>query len=61
MKIKKFDVVELHNHNKATVLEIKGNNQYFAEIVNLQGITIDNKTITNNEIKKVIYSKEPIR
>ena len=57
MRIKKFDVVELQNNNKATVLEIKGNNQYFAEIVNQQGITIDNKTITNNHIKKVIYSR----
>lgn len=61
MRIKKFDVVELQNNNKATVLEIKGNNQYFAEIVNQQGITIDNKTITNNDIKKVIYSREQER
>ncbi len=32
MKLKRFEVVELENGNKATILDIK-NNEYFAEIV----------------------------
>lgn len=38
-KIKKFDVVELHNNNRATILEID-KSQYFAEIVDSKGITV---------------------
>ena len=33
MKLKKFEVVELVNGNKATILDTN-NNQYYAEIVN---------------------------
>lgn len=61
MKIKKFDVVEMKNSNRATILEVKGNNEYFAEIVNAYGITVDKKYITNNEISKVLYPKEQER
>lgn len=56
MKIKKFDVVELKDSNKATILEIK-NNEYFAEIVDNSGRTLDNRHITQDEIKQVIYTK----
>lgn len=57
MKIKKFNVVELKNGNRATILEVLGS-KYLAEIVNAYGITLDKKIITENEINKVIYSKK---
>ena len=61
MKIKKFDVVELNNGNRATIFEIKGKEEYFAEIVNPYGITIDTRIITNDEIREVVYSKNELR
>lgn len=57
MKIKRFDVVELRDGNRATILEIN-KNDYFVEIVNSYGITVDKKNITEDEINKVIYGKE---
>ena len=56
MKIKKFDVVELKNNNKATILEIN-NNGYFAEIVDFDGNTIDKRNIFQQEIKRIIYTR----
>lgn len=54
MKIKIFDVVELKDNNRATILEIKGN-KYFAEVVNAYGITVDKrKQITKKDIVKII-------
>lgn len=58
MKLKRFDVVELKNNNRATILEEKNNNQYFVEVVNSYGITLGNKIISNNEIDKIIYPIE---
>ena len=60
MKLKKFEVVELVNGNKATILDTN-NNQYYAEIINDNGITIDNRAITEDEIKKVLVYKDKIR
>ena len=40
MRYKRFDVVELKNDNKATILDIKENNEYFVEIVDSNGTTI---------------------
>ena len=57
MRYKRFDVVELKNDNKATILDIKENNEYFVEIVDSNGTTIGNKIIINIEIKRVVYSK----
>lgn len=57
MKMKKINVVELNNGNRATILEVLGS-KYLAEIVNAYGITLDKKIITENEINKVIYSKK---
>lgn len=57
MKIKKFDVVELKNKNKAVILEIYKRKKYYAEIVNNSGVTIEKKIITNDEIKNIIYRK----
>ncbi len=61
MKIKKFDVVELKNKNKAVILEIYKRKKYYAEIVNERGETVTKRDIINNEIKNVIYGKEKIR
>lgn len=60
MKLKRFDVVELNNGNKATIFDIK-NNELYGEIVNEKGITIDNRAITEDEIKKVLVYKDRIR
>lgn len=57
MKFKKFDVVELINSNKATILEIK-DNEYLAEIVDNNGITVDKRNITQEDIKQIIYSRQ---
>lgn len=59
MKLKRFEVVELVSGNKATILDIK-NNEYFAEIVDRNGKTIENRNITENEIKKVIIYKDKL-
>lgn len=58
MKIKKFDVVELKNGNRATILEKERKNKYIAEIVNPYGITLETRIISNEEITKVIHKKE---
>ena len=60
MKLKRFEVVELVNGNKATILDTN-NNQYYAEVVNDKGITIDNRIITEEEIKRVLVSNDRIR
>lgn len=56
MKYKKFDVVELNDNNRATILNINGN-KYFVEIVNAYGATVDKRIITEDEIRNIIYSK----
>ena len=60
MKLKRFEVVELLNGNKATILDTN-NNQYYAEIVNDKGITIEHRNINEHDIKKVLVSKDKIR
>lgn len=55
-KVRIFDVVELKNSNKATILNIIDNG-YVAEVVDSKGKTIGMTTITNEEIKVIIYSK----
>ena len=49
--IQKFNVVELNNGNRATILEML-DGKYLAEIVNSYGITLDKRIITENEINK---------
>lgn len=61
MKIKRFNVVELNDGNRATIIDIKGKSEYFAEVVNAYGFTLDKRIITDDEIKSIIYSKEHIR
>ena len=60
MKLKRFDVVELNNGNKATIFDTK-NNEYYAEVVNDKGITIEHRNINEDEIKKVLVSKDRVR
>lgn len=60
MKYKRFDVVELNNGNRATILDIK-ENYYNVEIVNPYGITLDKKFISNDEIKGLICSSKRIK
>lgn len=60
MKLKRFDVVELNSGNKATIFDIK-NNEFYGEIVNDKGITIEHRNISEDEIKKVLVSKDRIR
>lgn len=56
MKFKKFDVVELKNNNRATILEMK-NNEYLVEIVDTNGITVDTRNINQEDIKQIIYTR----
>lgn len=56
MKYKRFDVVELKNGNKATILDIN-NREYYAEIVDKEGTRVDIRNITEDKIFKIIFSK----
>lgn len=50
-----FDVIELFNGNKATVLDIN-DNLYSVEIVDRKGNSLGFKKISKEEIKEIIYS-----
>lgn len=52
MKYKRFDVVELNNGNKATILNIK-NKEYYAEIVDSKGNRVDIKNIQKMKFLKL--------
>lgn len=54
MKYKRFNVVELNNGNKATILDVKNKN-YYVEIVDSEGNRIDIKYVEENEIAKIIF------
>ncbi len=56
MKLKIFDVVEMKDGNKATILE-NNKNIYKAEIVNNKGIMQGIKAINETNINKIIISK----
>ena len=58
MKINKFDVVELKDGNRATIIEAKDKNIYFAEVVNAYVITLDKRDIQEKEIDKIIYNSK---
>lgn len=51
-----FDVVELNNGNKATILT-KDNSIIKIEEVNDKGISLGIKEIKDNDIKQVIFRK----
>jgi len=57
MKLKTFDVVELVDKNKAVILEAKDNGNYFVEVVDELGRTIEHRNIVFTEIERTIYSK----
>lgn len=57
MKIRVFDVVQLNNGNKATILEETNKGTYKAEIVNDDGETQGITEINERDIIKVIFSK----
>lgn len=57
MKYQVFDVVELKNRNKATILEVVNNNTYKVEIVNCDGISQGILKINENDVNKIIIKK----
>lgn len=59
MKYKRFDVVELNNGNKATILDTN-NKDYYVEIVDFEGNKVDIKFIEENEISKMIFPKQKL-
>ena len=59
MKLKVFEVVELLDGNKATILE-NNKNRYKAEIVNKYGESQGTKYITETDIKKILISNNKI-
>jgi len=56
MKVNRFDVVELKDKNKATILNFQ-NNKYLVEVVTSDGTSMGNKEITEDDIEKVIFAK----
>lgn len=58
MKIKQFDVVELKNKKKAIIKKINKRKNYLIEEINDDRTKIEQKTITDKDIIKVIYSRK---
>lgn len=56
MEIKIFDVVELTDKNKATILRVE-DDKYYVESVNRDGMSLCFKYVTLKDINKIIYSK----
>jgi len=50
MKIDRFNVVELKDGNRATIIDVRGKNKYFAEVVNVYGQTVAKRNIINEKI-----------
>lgn len=57
MNLKIFDVVELQNGNKATIVENKAKDMYKAEIITNEGKTLGIKLIDENDVNKIIFSR----
>ena len=51
LKIDRFNVVELKDGNRATIIDVRGKNEYFAEVVNAYGQTVAKRNIIDEEIK----------
>lgn len=51
MKIDRFNVVELKDGNRATIIDVRGKNEYFAEVVNAYKQTVAKRNIIDEEIK----------
>lgn len=56
MKINQFDVVKLKNKDNAVILN-RENQNYLAEIINLNGETKERREIQKDEISNIIYSR----
>lgn len=56
MKYNQFDVVELNNGDKATIIAVSDNG-YKVDIVDGNGKRKDVKNIKQDEIKNVIFKK----
>lgn len=56
MKVKLFDVVELNNGNKATILSIN-KDIYNAEVLNKKGFYLGVQELKSSDIKEIIYTK----
>ena len=61
MRIKQFDVVELNNKKKAIIKKVCKRKNYLIEIVSDDKTKIEQKTITEKDITKVIYTKNKMR
>ena len=55
-KLKVFEVVEMKDGDKATILGTNDNN-YIAEVIGNNGISKGNMTINSNDIAKILISK----
>ena len=51
IKIDRFNVVELKDGNRATIIDVRGKNEYFAEVVNAYKQTVAKRNIIDEEIK----------
>ena len=58
MKIEKFDVVELKNGNKATIIDKINEEKFFSEIVDYNGTTIDRCEIDIKDISKKVFPND---
>lgn len=58
MKIEKFDVVELKNGYKATIIDKRIEQKYFSEIVDSDGTTIDRCEIDIKDISKKVFPND---
>lgn len=57
MKYKVFDVIELKNRDKATILEVIDENKYKVEIVDNEGNSKCITEISKDDISKIIHKK----
>lgn len=57
MRLKKFDVVELVDENKATILGVN-KNDYYAEIVDKEGKTIEYRNIKPEKVRKILFTRD---
>ncbi len=57
MKVNRFDVVELKDKNKATILNFQ-NNKYLVDVVSPDGKSLGIKEINDNDIEKIIFAKQ---
>ena len=53
MKVKVFDVVELNNNERGTILNVNGNNC----LIEIVGENKRHKIINVSDIKEIIYKK----